>query len=60
VTVSFETDDETVKEAIEKFADQIKRSTLADQIAGVRSGDINIGKDVKVNNISVWIGVKKI
>ena len=57
VDLYFETEDKFTKEAILKFAEDIKKDCLADNLKNEKR-EVSLEKEVKVNEVDVWVGIK--
>jgi len=60
VVIYWQSEDEEVKKAIDNYEEDIMKDTLADEMRGGKSEDVDLEKSVKVNGAEVWLGIKKI
>ncbi|MDP3043196.1 MAG: class I tRNA ligase family protein, partial [bacterium] len=58
--IYWQTENKEIKQAIEKYKDEIIKDTLASEMNEGESDNIDLSKKVKVNEMAVWLGVKKI
>ncbi|MFC1633043.1 isoleucine--tRNA ligase [Patescibacteria group bacterium] len=58
IKVSFETSDESVKTALENFADYLKSETLAESIS-LEKSVADAETDLDLDGQKIWLGVKK-
>jgi isoleucyl-tRNA synthetase len=60
IKVYYELAKHEIKETFENFADYIKKETLAQSLAEKKSEDVDIKKEVRINDAQLWIGLKKV
>ena len=58
--IFWQTDDKDIKKTIKKYKKNIMKDTLASDMEERTSDEIDLSKEVKVNGIEVWLGIKKI
>ena len=58
IKVYYETG-EKLKKVFDKFDDYIKKETLAEELNEGKVDNVDLEKEVDVNGVSVWLGVKK-
>ncbi|MFH1427312.1 MAG: isoleucine--tRNA ligase [Patescibacteria group bacterium] len=59
IQVFWQAEDKEVKKAILKNVPQIMAETLASDMDEEKIDQVDVGKEVKVNGKSVWLGIKK-
>lgn len=59
IHVFWQSDSSVAGEAIEKFADIIKKETLADSIIKDNADELLLSTKQKINNFEIWIGIRK-
>ncbi|MCK4553487.1 class I tRNA ligase family protein, partial [Candidatus Parcubacteria bacterium] len=56
--IFWQTDDKDIKKTIKKYKEDIMKDTLASEMDEGKSDEIDLGKEVKVNGIEAWLGIK--
>jgi isoleucyl-tRNA synthetase len=57
--IYWQSESKEIKQAIEKYKNEIIKDTLASEMNEGESDNIDLSKEVKVNEAAVWLGVKK-
>ena len=58
--IYWQIEDKDIKKTIKKYKKDIMKDTLASKMDEGKSDEVDLGKEVKMNGVEVWLGIKKI
>ena len=60
VDIYWQTDDQEIRQAIEKYKNDIIKDTLAGEMNEDKNDQADLSKEIKINGAAAWLGIKKI
>jgi len=60
IIVYWKTENKETEKAIFKYLEEIKNDTLSNEIIEGKNDKVDMAKEVKVNGVEVWLGIKKL
>ena len=57
--VYWESDDQMIKDVFSKMANEIMRDTLSTEVIEGIVNNVDIQKEIKVNEVKIFLGIKK-
>jgi len=58
--VYWQTENNDIRKAIGKYKEDIMKDVLASEMSEGKSDEVDLSKDVKVNGVEVWLGIRKL